>query len=70
MRARGLEMEQRYDRESHIKHCHMAFMSREPLNNTNPQAAVGLGGDRVGGVRTETQKEFEMGHEHDGHHHG
>lgn len=59
MRARGLEVEHRYDRESHIKHCHMAFMARTPLNETNTKAAVGLGGDRVGGVRTDAQTQHE-----------
>ncbi|EQL03602.1 hypothetical protein OCS_00682 [Ophiocordyceps sinensis CO18] len=62
MRQRGLEVEHRYDRESHIQHCHMAFMSRAPLNETNTKAAVGLGGDRVGGVRTRAQKEKEQHH--------
>lgn len=69
MRAQGLEVEHRYDRESHIKHCHMAFMSRTPLDETNTQAAVGLGGDRVGGVRTNAQKEHEIHDAHERDHH-
>ncbi|UNI24994.1 hypothetical protein JDV02_010705 [Purpureocillium takamizusanense] len=70
MRDRGVEVEHRYDRESHIKHCHTAFMARTPLNETNTKAAVGLGGDKVGGVRTEEQTKHEHVHNgHEGEHH-
>ncbi|KAK2591108.1 hypothetical protein QQS21_011196 [Conoideocrella luteorostrata] len=65
MREGGLQVEHRYDRESHVKHCHMAFMARTPLNEPNTKAAVGLGGDKVGGVRTKEQIEQEnVDHEH------
>ncbi|KAG5980404.1 hypothetical protein E4U55_004071 [Claviceps digitariae] len=45
MRMRGLQVEGRYNKESHIKHCHMAFMARTPLNVTNTMAFISLGGD-------------------------
>jgi hypothetical protein len=60
MRNRGFMIENRYDRESHIKHCHMAFLSRLPLNEVSTKAAVWLGGDAIGAVRNVT----EMSHEH------
>lgn len=66
MRQKGLDVEHRYDRESHIKHCQMAFMSRVALDEMNTRAAVGLGGDRVGAVRTEAQEgnEHQQQHNH------
>lgn len=60
MRNKGFMVEHRYDRESHIKHCHMAFLCRLPLNETSTKAVVGLGGDTIGAVRTM----MEMSHEH------
>lgn len=55
MRQKGLEIEHRYDRESHVKHCHMAFTAITPLDVINTKVAVGLGGNRVGGVRNTEQ---------------
>ncbi|KND86290.1 hypothetical protein TOPH_09081 [Tolypocladium ophioglossoides CBS 100239] len=60
MREKRMEVERRYDRESHIKHFHMMFMSRTALNETNTKAAVRLGGDRVWGVRTEAGKNISI----------
>lgn len=62
MRARGLQVENRYDRESHIKHCHKAFISRTPLNETNTKSAVRLGGERVVEPgQPDAQKQQEQG---------
>ncbi|KYK54911.1 hypothetical protein DCS_06872 [Drechmeria coniospora] len=71
MREKGFQVEHRYDKESHVKHCHMTFMARTPLQVTNTQAVVGLGGDRIGGIvmKHETEKEDKKDEHARGHHH-
>ncbi|KAH8804685.1 hypothetical protein F5884DRAFT_884328 [Xylogone sp. PMI_703] len=64
-RQRGLTIEDRYDRESHIKHCHMAFLNNDgtPLKETSTRAVIMLGGDRNGAVRDKLHSDEE----HKGH---
>ena len=47
MRAKGSMMESRYDKESHIKHCYMAFMSEDAKHEVNVASPVWLGGDEL-----------------------
>ena len=54
MRAKGMMMESRYDKESHIEHCYGIFMDPE-IDTAKTKSIVTLGGDR--------------GEEEHGHHH-
>ena len=59
MRARGWTSEDRYNRESHIQHCHDVFMDdKTNINITITKANAWIGGDRS-----------ELGNGHDHHHH-
>lgn len=50
MRAKGLMLENRYDRESHVEHCYPIFMANIPLDAIGAGFGVKLGGERdVGG---------------------
>lgn len=48
MRARGWTSEDRYDRESHVKHCHWVFMKGSPYGKSIVRGTVWIGGNRKG----------------------
>ena len=58
MRAKGLMMEGRYDKESHIEHCHSVFMSDTPKDKGMTRSLIRLGGEDFGGP------DSENGHHH------
>lgn len=53
MRAKGLMLEDRYDRESHVAHCYPIFMARIPLDSVGAGFGVNLGGERQHGEEKE-----------------
>lgn len=66
MAERGLRVERRYSDESHIAHCHEAFLARDPLDEVSTRARVRIGGDDI---NTSMLLERGEGHSH-GHRHG
>lgn len=49
MRAKGLMLENRYDREDHVAHCYPIFMASIPVDSIGAAFGVNIGGERVVG---------------------
>jgi hypothetical protein len=49
MRAKGLMLENRYDRENHVEHCYPIFMASIPLDSIGAAFGVKIGGERDAG---------------------